>query len=170
MFNKVILVGRLTRDVELKYLPSGTSVATFSLAASRNWKDKNSGESKEETMFIDVDSFGRSAEIANQYLKKGSRVLVEGRLVQDRWQDQQGQNRSKHKVMAENIKFMETKAEAQSGGYGGGDNAPSYGNDSQNNYNQPNNSYQPKSNPQAQVPQKEEQIPEIDIDDDDIPF
>ena len=114
MFNKAILVGRLTRDIELKYLPNETALASFALATSRIWKDKGTGEKKEETMFIDVDTFGRSAEVANQYLKKGSRVLVEGRLVQDRWKDQQGANRSKHKIVAENIKFMETKAEAQS--------------------------------------------------------
>lgn len=162
MFNKVILVGRLTRDVELKYLPSGSSLANFGMAASRVWKDKNTGEQKEEVMFIDIDSFGRSAEIANQYLKKGSRVLVEGRLVQDRWTDQQGQNRSKHKILAENIKFMETKAEAQSG------------QSSSNSYQQQNNAPQQQApvqtSQQQTAPIKEEKIPEIDINDDEIPF
>lgn len=162
MFNKVILVGRLTRDVELKYLPSGTSIATFSIAASRGWKDRNTGESKEETMFIDIDSFGRSAEVANQYLKKGSRVLVEGRLVQDRWTDQQGQNRSRHKVLAENITFMETKAEAQVHTEQQESSPSQY---EQNNTNQV--SAQP-SNQTSNV--KKDNIPEVDIDDDDIPF
>jgi single-strand DNA-binding protein len=164
MFNKVILVGRLTRDVELKYLPSGTSVATFGLAASRTWKDKNTSENKEEVMFIDIDSFGRSAEIANQYLKKGSKVLVEGRIVQDRWTDQQGQNRSKHKIMAENIKFMDTKAEAQS-------YQSSQQNASQNAYSKPSSAPtndKPYTQPTQEV--KQEVVPEIDIDDDDVPF
>jgi len=164
MFNKVILVGRLTRNVELKYLPSGTSLATFGLAASRTWKDKNTSEKKEEVMFIDIDSFGRSAEIANQYLKKGSRVLVEGRIVQDRWTDQQGQNRSKHKILAESINFMDTKEQSQA-------NDIVQQNNSNEQNNQPQSDYQSNQVPTKQTPTlKQENVPEIDIDDDDIPF
>lgn len=113
MYNKVILVGRLTRDVEIRYLPSGQALAVLGLATSRTWKDKNSGENKEETMFIDIKTFGRSAEIANQYLRKGNRVLVDGRLVLEQWTDQNGQKRSKHIIQAENINFMETKKESE---------------------------------------------------------
>ena len=159
MYNKVILVGRLTRDVELRYLPSGSAVANFGIATSRTWKDKNSGENKEETMFIDIKTFGRSAEIANQYLKKGNRVLVEGRLVLERWTDGSGQNRSKHVVQADSVNFMETRSEAQ--------------NSASN--SQPHESYTP-SQPQAEPyrPSKEQNsppaIPEIDINDDEIPF
>jgi single-strand DNA-binding protein len=161
MYNRVILVGRLTRDPELRYLPSGTAVATFGIATSRSWTDKNTNEKKEEVMFIDVTSFARSAEIVNQYLKKGNKVLVEGRLVLDRWTDQNGQNRSKHTVRADSVQFMETRAEAQNSqnSY----NAPSQGEYTpKNEYNQPN-----KPTPSSS---QESNIPEIDIDDEEIPF
>ncbi len=160
MYNRVILVGRLTRDPELRYLPSGTAVATFGIATSRSWTDKNSNEKKEEVMFIDVTSFARSAEIVNQYLKKGNKVLVEGRLVLDRWTDQNGQNRSKHTVRADTVQFMESRAEAQN-------SANSYGNTQQSGYSQQNNQYQQQNN--SSKPQ-ETKIPEIDIDDEEIPF
>jgi single-strand DNA-binding protein len=166
VFNKVILVGRLTRDVELKYLPSGSSVGTFSIAVGRVWKDKNTGEQKEEVMFIDVDSFGRSAEIANQYLNKGSKVLIEGRLVQDRWTDANGQNRNRHKILAENIKFMETKAEAAQSRQ-------------QSEVMNPQNTYTQNETQQVQQQTKVQNnsqniktqaIPEVDINDDEVPY
>jgi len=161
MYNRVILVGRLTRDPELRYLPSGTAVTTFGLATSRTWTDKNTNEKKEEVMFIDITTFSRSAEIVNQYLKKGNKVLVEGRLVLERWTDQNGQNRSKHTVRADTVQFMESRAEAQN-------SANSYGNTQQNSYSQPNTQYQQQNH----TPSKpaEEKIPEIDIDDEEIPF
>ncbi len=158
MYNRVILVGRLTRDPELRYLPSGTAVATFGIATSRSWTDKNTNEKKEEVMFIDVTSFARSAEIVNQYLKKGNKVLVEGRLALDRWTDQNGQNRSKHTVRADAVQFMETRAEAQN-------SANSYNNNSNNTYSASN-----QYKKQTSSPKKEEKIPEIDIDDEEIPF
>ncbi len=161
MYNRVILVGRLTRDPELRYLPSGTAVATFGIATSRSWTDKNTNEKKEEVMFIDVTSFARSAEIVNQYLKKGNKVLVEGRLVLEKWTDQNGQNRSKHTVRADTVQFMESKAEAQN-------SANSYGNNKPNNYSNKNTQYQQNDN-YSSKPQ-EEKIPEIDIDDEEIPF
>jgi len=160
MYNRVILVGRLTRDPELRYLPSGTAVATFGIATSRSWTDKNTNEKKEEVMFIDVTSFARSAEIVNQYLKKGNKVLVEGRLVLERWTDQNGQNRSKHTVRADTVQFMESKAEAQS-------SATSYGNSQPSGYAQQNNQYQ---QPNHSSKPMEEKIPEINIDDEEIPF
>ncbi len=162
MYNRVILVGRLTRDPELRYLPSGTAVATFGIATSRSWTDKNTNEKKEEVMFIDVTSFARSAEIVNQYLKKGNKVLVEGRLVLDRWTDQNGQNRSKHTVRADTVQFMESKAEAQN-------SASSYGKSQQSNYSN-TNQYQQNQNYSSPKPQAEEKIPEIDIDEEEIPF
>jgi single-strand DNA-binding protein len=160
MYNKVILVGRLTRDIELKYLPSGSSVANFGLATSRNWKDQNTGEKKEETMFIDITVFGKGAEIANQYLRKGNRVLVEGRLSLDQWQDNEGNKRSKHKIIADNVQFMETKAESMASA-SSSSSSPSYdtqSNATQNNVVQ-NNTKQPSNQSQ-----------DIDIEDDDIPF
>lgn len=160
MYNRVILVGRLTRDPELRYLPNGTAVATFGIATSRTWTDKNTSEKKEEVMFIDVTTFARSAEIVNQYLKKGNKVLVEGRLILDRWTDQNGQNRSKHTVRADTVQFMETRSEAQNSASSYQAPAQSGGYNAPNQYNQPSSSSKPQ----------EEKIPEIDIDDEEIPF
>ena len=96
-FNKVILVGNLTRAPELKYTQGkGTPVAKTGIAVSR--KANVNGEMREEVCFIDLTFWGRTAEIANQYLQKGSKVLIEGRLMLEQWQDQNGQNRSKHSV------------------------------------------------------------------------
>ncbi len=161
MYNRVILVGRLTRDPELRYLPNGTAVATFGIATSRTWTDRNTNEKKEEVMFIDVTSFARSAEIVNQYLKKGNKVLVEGRLVLDRWTDQNGQNRSKHTVRADTVQFMETRAEAQN-------SQSSYNSPSQGSY-APQDQYANQTKP-ASSPSQPNNIPEIDIDDEEIPF
>jgi len=108
MFNKVILIGNLTRDVELRYTPNGTAIAKFGLATNRTYKDSVTGENKQEVMFIDITVFGRSAEIANQYLAKGRRVLIEGRLVLENWVDNNGQKRSKHSIVAEKIQFMDS--------------------------------------------------------------
>ena len=156
MYNRVILVGRLTRDPELRYLQNGTALATFGIATNRTWMDRNTNEKKEEVMFIDITTFARSAEIANQYLKKGSKVLVEGRLAQERWTDQNGQNRSKHIVRAEAIQFMDTKDERQ-----GSQN--SYSTHAQGGYAPQNQTVQQPSMPSTNVP-------EVDIDDDEIPF
>lgn len=165
MYNKVILVGRLTRDIELKYLPSGTSLANFGLATSRNWKDSNTGERKEETMFIDITVFGKGAEIANQYLKKGNRVLVEGRLVLEQWQDNEGNRRSRHRVTADNVQFMETKAESMASA--SSNENSSY--QSQDNQDMQNNNQASNSSSQSKKPSSNNEN-EIDIEDDDIPF
>ena len=144
MYNKVILVGNLTRNVELKYTPSGTAIAKFGLATNRTYKDPQTGENKQETMFIDITVFGRSAEIANQYLSKGRRVLVEGRLVLDQWVDSTGQKRSKHSIVAEKVQFMDSKSSSDNSGINGYENM---------------------------MPQTEKKnIPSIDLDEDEIPF
>src|SRR5258707_13151758 len=85
-FNKVILAGNLTRDPELRYTPKGTAIAKIGLAINRSWKTET-GETKEEVTFVDVDSFGRTAEVIAQYLKKGRPILMEGRLKLDQWED-----------------------------------------------------------------------------------
>ncbi|GAB6044411.1 hypothetical protein JCM11957_00090 [Caminibacter profundus] len=153
MFNKVILIGNLTRDVELRYTPNGTAIAKFGLATNRTYKDTMTGENKQEVMFIDITVFGRSAEIANQYLSKGRRVLIEGRLVLDQWVDQSGQKRSKHSIVAERVQFMDSKSSVEESGYNAG-----------------NLSQQPASQPQMQQPKQNNEIPSIDIDEDEIPF
>lgn len=105
-FNKVILVGNLTRDPELRYTPKGTAVAKIGLAVNRVWTSE-SGEKKEEVTFVDVDVFGRTAENVGQYMRKGSPILIEGRLRLDTWDDKQtGQKRSKLGVVAETVQFL----------------------------------------------------------------
>lgn len=193
MYNKVILVGNLTRDIELKYSQGGMGIANTAIATSR--KFTHNGEKKEEVCFVDITFFARSAEVANQYLRKGSKILVEGRLNFDQWVDQNGQKRSKHSVVVETMQMLDSKSDSQnmhqvdSGGYNAPQQQqqqqqaaghaqsyqqPSYGNQQQQSYQQP--SYQQQNQGQSQAPAQNRQmpqshsIPEIDIDEDEIPF
>jgi single-strand DNA-binding protein len=105
-YNKVILIGNLTRDPELRYTPQGVAIAKIGLAINRTWRTE-SGETKEEVTFIDVDAFRRQAETLAQYLKKGSPLMVEGRLKLDQWDDKQtGQKRSRLGVVLEGFQFL----------------------------------------------------------------
>jgi single-strand DNA-binding protein len=132
-FNKVLLVGNLTRDPELKSTPSNQSVAQIGLAVNRNYQTKE-GEKREETTFVDCEAWGRTAEVMCQYLAKGRPVLVEGRLKLDQWQDKDGNNRSKLKVVIENFQFLGGRGEGGQGGGGGGQaNYASSGNASSGN-------------------------------------
>jgi single-strand DNA-binding protein len=116
-FNKVILMGNLTRDPELRYTPKGTAIAKIGLAVNRVWTNE-SGEKKEEVTFVDVDIFGRTAENVGQYMRKGRPILVEGRLKLDQWDDKQtGQKKSRLGVVAETVQFL--------GSPGGAEGAPS---------------------------------------------
>jgi len=103
-FNKVILLGNLTRDPEMRYTPSGSPVASFGLAVNRRYRQGD--EQKEEVCFVDISTFGRQAELAGEYLSKGRMVLIEGRLQFRTWEDQNGQRRSKLDVVAERVNFM----------------------------------------------------------------
>ena len=125
-FNKVILVGNLTRDPELRYTPKGTAIAKIGLAVNRTWRNE-AGETKEEVTFVDVDVFGRTAENVGQYMRKGRPLLVEGRLRLDTWDDKQtGQKRSRLGVVAETVQFLGSPAGGGGeGGGGGGSSAPS---------------------------------------------
>ena len=115
-FNKVILAGNLTRDPELRYTPKGTAVARIGIACNRKWKSET-GEMKEEVTFVDVDAFGRQAETLAQYMKKGSPLLVEGRLKLDQWDDKQsGQKRSKLGVVVEGFQFLGGGNRGEGGG------------------------------------------------------
>jgi single-strand DNA-binding protein len=105
MFNKIILVGNLTRAIEIRYTQGGMAIAKSAIATSRKFKS-NTGEQKEEVCFVDITFFGRSAEVANQYLYKGTKILVEGRLQLEQWSDQNGQKRSKHSVVAETMQML----------------------------------------------------------------
>jgi single-strand DNA-binding protein len=116
-FNKVILLGNLTRDPEVRYTPKGTAVTDLGLAVNRTYTADN-GEKREEVTFVDVTFWGRTAEVAGEYLKKGRPVFVEGRLQLDSWDDKQsGQKRTKLKVIGENMQMLG----APRGGGGGGD-------------------------------------------------
>jgi len=115
-FNKVILAGNLTRDPELRYTPSGKAIAKFGMAINRNWTT-DTGEKKEEVTFVDIDSFGRQAEVISQYLKKGRPVLIEGRLKLDQWDDKQsGQKRSRLGVVLESFSFLDSGNRGEGGG------------------------------------------------------
>ncbi len=106
-FNKVILMGNLTRDPQVKYTPGGTAVAEIGLAVGRKWLDKQSNQWKEETTFVDITLWGRTAEVAGEYMQKGKSVLIEGRLRLDTWDDREsGQKRSKLKVIGENLVML----------------------------------------------------------------
>jgi single-strand DNA-binding protein len=109
--NKVFLMGNLTRDPELRYTPSGASVCTFGLAVNRRFKTKQ-GDNRDETLFVDVTTWAKQAELCSQYLSKGRPVFVEGRLRLESWTGNDGQKRSKMGVVAQNIQFL--------GGPGGG--------------------------------------------------
>jgi single-strand DNA-binding protein len=111
-FNRVILVGNLTRDPQLSYTPSNTAVCEFGIATNRRWRDKD-GNTKEEVCFVELTSYGRQAEVINQYMAKGKPMLVEGRLRFSQWTNKEGQKRSKLDVVVENFTFL-------GGGQGGG--------------------------------------------------
>ncbi|HHT9119634.1 MAG TPA: single-stranded DNA-binding protein [Candidatus Hypogeohydataceae bacterium YC41] len=105
--NKVFLMGRLTRDPELRYTPQGTAVVSFRMAISRNWTTPT-GESKEDTCFVDINMFGRRAEVISQYFSKGDPIFIEGRLQYRQWESKEGQKMSAHRVIAENFEFVGT--------------------------------------------------------------
>jgi len=118
--NKVMLIGNLTRDPEIKYTPKGTAIADIGLAVNRNYTTE-SGEKREEVTFIDVTLWGRTAEIVGEYCKKGRPIFIEGRLQLDTWDDKQtGQKRSKLKVVADNIQLLGGREGGAGGGGGGG--------------------------------------------------
>jgi single-strand DNA-binding protein len=115
--NKVILIGNLGADPETRAMPSGMTVANIRVATSENWKDKQSGENKERTEWHNVAMFGRLGEIAGEYLKKGSKVYIEGSLRTRKWQDKQGNDRYTTEIIANEMQMLDSRG----GGMGGGD-------------------------------------------------
>lgn len=111
-YNRVILVGNLTKDPELKQLNSGQAVCRLNLASNRQFKNRQTGLMVQEVCYIDVDVWGAQAENCRQYLKKGSPVLIEGRLKLDMWKDNEGQSRSKHSIVADRIVFLSSNQSA----------------------------------------------------------
>lgn len=108
-------MGNLTRDPELKYLPSGTAVVRLGLAVSRTYTDRQSGEKKDEVCFIDLEAFGKTAETMNEHLRKGRPVLIEGHLRYRTWETDDGQKRSKHDVFVEQFKFVDSRQDSAGG-------------------------------------------------------
>lgn len=115
-YNKVILIGNLTRDPELRYTPKGVAIAKIGLAVNRSWRDAVSGELKEEVTFVDIDAFGKQAETLGQYMKKGRPLFVEGRLRLDTWEDKQtNQKRSRLGVVLEAFQFIDSGGAREGG-------------------------------------------------------
>jgi single-strand DNA-binding protein len=178
------MIGNLTRDIELKYLPSGSAIANGSIATSHKYKTQT-GEQKEEVCFLEFSVFGKQGEVLNQYVRKGSKVMLEGRLILEQWQAQDGSKRSRHTLRVEQFKFLDSKGDSAGGPQGGYQQAPQMQQQQQPSYNQqdsyaqsPYNQSQPNNynnNMQQQggmqqPAYKEENIPTIDIDNDEIPF
>ena len=155
-YNKVILQGNLARDMEIRYSASGSAIGNTSIATSRKFKSQT-GEQKEEVMFIDLTFFGRTAEIANQYLRKGSKVLVDGRLTLDQWTAQDGTKRSKHSVTVESLQMLGNKDQTQNS-----NEAPAQGQ-----YSQPQ---QPTTQNNENESSGKASFPEIDVDEESMPF
>ncbi len=114
-YNRVVLIGNLTRDPDYKQLTSGTAVCRLGLAMNRQFKNKQTGSMVQEVCYVDIDVWGPQAESCHQYLQKGRPVLVEGRLKLDSWQDAQGQSRSKHSIVADRIVFLGSGNAAEAG-------------------------------------------------------
>ena len=163
-FNKVILVGNLTRDPELRYTPKGTAIAKIGLAVNRVWTNE-AGEKKEEVTFVDVDVFGRTAENVGQYMRKGRPILIEGRLKLDQWDDKQtGQKRSKLKVVGEAMQLMGGRGDGGAGGGGGGGGGESEGSGGGG------SARPPQARPSRPPAQKPPTDPDLEPEEDDIPF
>ena len=168
-FNKVMLIGNLTRDPEIKYTPKGTAIADIGLAVNRTYTTEG-GEKREEVTFIDVTLWGRVAEIVGEYCKKGRPLFVEGRLQLDTWDDKAtGQKRSKLKVVGENIQLLGAR-EGGGGGGGGGEHGESRseGRSEGRSDGRPQQS-RPASRP-ASPPPRPPADPDLDVPEDDIPF
>ncbi|PAF54365.1 single-stranded DNA-binding protein [Helicobacter sp. 13S00482-2] len=168
MYNKVIIIGNLTRDVELRYLPSGSALATIGLASNRRYK-KQDGSQGEEVCFVDVKLFGRAAEVANQYLRKGSKILIEGRLTLESWTDQSGNKKSKHTITAESMQMLDSKSSSsQDDGYQSYEPAQNQSDSAHD--MQGSNASRQFAQGGMNAQKYEQNIPEINIDDDEIPF
>ena len=162
-FNKVMIIGNLTRDPEIKYTPKGTAIADIGLAVNRNYTT-DSGEKREEVTFIDVTLWGRVAEIVGEYCKKGRPLFVEGRLQLDTWDDKAtGQKRSKLKVVGENIQLLGSR---EGGAAGGGEHGE--GRSESRSEARPQQS-RPAARP-ASPPPRPPADPDLDAPEDDIPF
>lgn len=163
--NKVILIGNLGRDPEVRYTPNGAAICNVTIATSRNWKDKNTGEKMEETEWHRVVFFDRLAEIAGEYLKKGRPVYVEGRLKTRKWTDKEGQEKYTTEIMADNMQLLGGREGGAGGEEGGGGG---YGRGAQGGGERPERTA-PAARPAATKPAAKSSTGFDDMDDD-IPF
>ena len=154
MYNKVILVGNLTKDIEIRYSQSGSAIANTGIASTKKFK-KQDGSQGEEVLFVDIAAFGRTAEVMNQYTRKGSKVLIEGRLKLEQWNAQDGSKRSKHVVTVESMQMLDSKTQ-----------------DGNTQQPQPQGQYQQPQQPITQNPRNDlsQQMPTIDVNESEIPF
>ena len=148
--NKCMFIGRLGRDPEIKYMPNGTAIAKFSIAVGESWKDKQTGEKQERTEWVNIDAFGRLAEIIGEYLKKGSQVMIEGKFKTDKYQ-KDGETRYSTKIIANNMQMLGSRSDQSA----------------QGNQNQQN--YQQQAPAHGGPPQQSGPAHDADFDDD-IPF
>ncbi len=168
-YNRVVLIGNVTRDIEIRYIPSGMAVTTLGLAVNDKRKNAN-GEWVEETTFVDVTLWGRTAEVAGEYLSKGSPVFIEGRLKLDSW-EQEGQKRSKLTVVGEKMQLIGSRGGGGGGGGGGGRPAQQYNQQQQQPQQQYNQQPQQQQQYDQQAPSGPPQNPPpAGPPDDDIPF
>jgi single-strand DNA-binding protein len=170
--NKVILIGNLGRDPEVRYMPSGAAMCNVSIATTRNWKSKDSGERQEETEWHRVVFFDRLAEIAGEYLRKGRSVYVEGRLRTRKWQGQDGKDNYTTEIVAEQMQLLGGR---EGGGMGGGSGGAGMGGgDDMGGYDQPTEPRRAPPAPRAAAPRAPAPAPKsatgFDDMDDDIPF
>ncbi len=168
--NKVLLIGNLGRDPETRFMPNGNAVCNFSIATTESWKDKQSGQKQEKTEWHNISMYGRLAEIAGQYLKKGSSVYIEGRLQTRKWQDKQtGADRYTTEIIADEMKMLGGRGDGGGASMGGGYNQQGGGDDFNQEYSAP-----PAQQQQAprQAPPQAAAKPARNFDDfeDDIPF
>ena len=126
-YNKVMLMGRLTRDPEVRYSANGTAITNIGLAVNRNWRNQD-GQTQEEVTFVDVTAFGKRGEAVGQYLKKGRPIFIEGHLRMDQWDDKQtGQKRSKLAIIMDAFEFIDSRGEGEGGNFSGGGAASAAG-------------------------------------------
>ena len=162
--NKVIIVGNLGNDPEVRYSNNGAAIANISVATSDSWKDKNTGERQERTEWHRIVMFNRLGEIAGEYLKKGSKVYIEGKLQTRKWQDQQGQDRYTTEIVADQMQMLDARGTGQSGGMssgGGYQQAP------QNQFGGGQQQYGGGQNQSSQTQSAPQPVNDFD---DDIPF
>ena len=164
--NKVIIIGNLGRDPEVRYTPSGAAVCNVTVATSRNWKDKTSGDKVEETEWHRVVFYDRLAEIAGEYLKKGRSVYVEGRLKTRKWQDKEGKDNYTTEVIADNMQMLG----GREGGGGGGGDEGGYGRGEERGGERSETRSAPASRPAAGAKPASKSATGFDDMDDDIPF